>query len=114
MYEKNKRKLWAFAENLVKQRYLDDGYTLLKSNFTIRWWEIDLIFIKNDSIIFIEVKSIAYINDIIDYITQQKKTTLKRSIEYFLRRYPTHRRLRFDIVFVKDNNIFELYKDIDL
>ena len=43
----NKKQIGYNNEELVKQHYIHNGYELIKWNYTIQWWEIDLWW-KND------------------------------------------------------------------
>ena len=48
------------SESLVKKHYLNLGYRFLHANWTIPGWEIDLIFESDSELIFIEVKTVDY------------------------------------------------------
>ncbi len=49
--------LGAFGEQLAKEHLVEKGYKLLETNFHTRYGEIDLIVQKENSLVFIEVKT---------------------------------------------------------
>lgn len=110
-YRKFVGKEW---EEIVQQLYESHGYTCRDKNFTIRWWEIDLIMENNLTIIVVEVKVINYIENLHNYITVKKLQTLKYTIDTYLWKYPTQKKVRIDVVFVKDRKIIEIYKNIEI
>lgn len=94
------------AEQLVKKYYEQQWWKYICSNFTIRGWEIDLIFIKHTVVVFIEVKVINAMDILHEYITPAKRMAFKRAISHFLRKYKCYGQPRVDIVFVKKDTIF--------
>ncbi len=101
-------------ESLVQQLYESHGYDCKDKNFTIRAWEIDLVMENDLNCIFVEVKVVNYIENLHDYITTKKLQTLKHTIDTYLWKYPTQKKVRIDIVFVKDHKIIEIYKNIEM
>jgi Holliday junction resolvase-like predicted endonuclease len=65
-------------------------------------------------IIFVEVKVVNYLDNLHDYITSKKLQTLKHSIETYLWKYPTSKIVRIDIVFIKDQKVVEIFKNIEI
>ncbi len=110
-YRKQVGKEW---EYLVQELYESHDYICSAKNFTIRWWEIDLVMENDLNIVFVEVKVVNYIDNLHDYITPKKIFTLKNSIDTYLWKYPTSKTVRIDIVFVKDQKIIEIFKNIEL
>lgn len=108
----NKRKRWYQAENIAKQYFIEQWYKILHQNYTIRWWELDIIAEKNNSRIFIEVKEVDQTNDLHDYISPRKLQTIYKTIQFFNHEYPTDKQLRIDLVFIKENNIIYHYENI--
>lgn len=90
------------AENIAKNLLIKNGMTLIIENYYCRMGEIDLIFLDNDSLIFVEVR--ARINakfvspiDSIDFFKQRK---ILLTAEFFLQNnlaYAEHT-CRFDVV----------------
>lgn len=112
--ESYNKKIWYAGEQAVQSRYESQRYTCKEKNFTIRWWEIDLILENAEYIVFVECKVVNYAHDLHDYITAKKLQALKRSIETYLRRYPTEKVVRVDVVFLKNNSIIEHIQDVEL
>ena len=109
-----KKKKGAEGEKLALRYYLDRGYTLLETNFTMRGWELDIVLKKWDSTIFVEVKVVDHVDCLIDYITPQKFKNLKKTIEAYVRKNNVDTYLRVDVVFVKNQQIYEVYENITL
>ena len=108
-YKKNK---WDEWEALVAQYYQDNWHILIERKYTIKWWEIDLIFQKNNILIFVEVKVIDHIDDLQDYVTPKKLGHVKHTINYYLMCHPTDKEYVLDVVFVKDNSILQIYQNV--
>jgi putative endonuclease len=68
----NKRTKGKQGEEIAKQHYLNQGYTLIQENFTIRGGEIDLLMKKGKSLVAIEVKNLDSINELNNYIHKKK------------------------------------------
>lgn len=100
------------GEMIVAQRYQDKWYTLIETNYTIAWWEIDLIVKKHDILTFVEVKVVDHIDDLYDYVTPKKLGHVKHTIAYYLLQHPTDKDYTLDVVFVKDNSIVEVYENV--
>ncbi len=109
--KKNKWYLW---EEIVKEHYQWKGYNLLKKNYTIKWGEIDLIFDDENTIVFVEVKVIDWIEDLFDYISQNKLKFLSKTIIYYLNKFPSNKMYRLDVVFVKNQKIYEIYENVEV
>ena len=88
------------SESLVKEYYLKEGYHFLHANRTIPGGEIDLIFESDTELIFIEVKTVDYIDDLDNYITKSKLKALST------------KDLRIDVVFLQQGEIIEIYENI--
>ena len=107
----NRRKVWYRGENIAASYFLEKGYKLVKKNFTIRGWEIDLIFEKDNLLLFVEVKVVDSVDDIFWYITKRKIKYLKKTIFSFLAKNPKY--LQYDkklvFVFIKGEKILDIY-----
>jgi len=108
-YRKEKGKEW---EILVAENYQNQWYILIEKNYTIPWWELDLIFQKDNILTFVEVKVVDHIQELHDYVTPKKIGHVKHTIEYYLLKHPTDKDYVLDVVFVRDNSIFEIYKNV--
>lgn len=108
----NKRKRWYQAEHIAKEYFIKQWYKILHQNYTIRWWELDIIAEKENNRIFIEVKEVEQTNDLHNYISTKKLQTIYKTIQFFNQEYPTNKQLRIDLVFVKQNLIIHHYENI--
>jgi len=80
------KKIGAIGEKLALTYLKNKGYRLLQKNFYCHWGEIDLIFKKEDRLIFVEVKT--RIGDKkgkpYEAVNFYKIKDLKRAINYYL------------------------------
>lgn len=100
------------GEAIVAQYYQNKWYVLIEKNYTIAWWEIDLILKKKDILTFVEVKVVDYIDDLYDYVTPRKLGHIKHTIQYYLLQHPSDKTYVLDVVFVKNNSIVEAYENV--
>ena len=110
----DRKQLWYLWEKLVADKYISDGRVLQKTNFAIRWWELDIILSQNWSYKFVEVKVTNAVDDLYNFITSSKKSAMRRTInKYILEQnldiYNTP--VSVDIVFVRHWQIWEIYED---
>ncbi|MCX6824100.1 MAG: YraN family protein [candidate division SR1 bacterium] len=112
MNTKYKKEKGEKGEILVGENYQNQGYMLVEKNYTIPGGELDLIFQKNNILTFVEVKVIDHIDELQDYVTQKKLGHVKHTINYYLLTHPTDKEYTLDVVFVRDNSIFEVYKNV--
>lgn len=108
-YKKDKGNEW---EELVATYYQDQWYTLIEKKYTIPWWELDLIFQKDNILSFVEVKVVDHIEELHDYVTKKKLWHLKHTIAYYLLNNPTDCEYVLDIVFVRDNSILSIHENV--
>lgn len=85
MLDKNK-KIGAWGEKLAKDYYEKSGYELICRNWARRGGEIDLVFLKDNEIIFVEVKTRT--TNIYgwaeDAVTVAKKQKISKLIDQYL------------------------------
>lgn len=108
----DKRPLWYRWENIVKDYYISRWYEFVESNYTIRWGEIDLIFLKDWICHFIEVKVVDNIDDIFGYITKNKLKSLEKTIHFYLFSKGLTLDYRLDIVFVRNDIVYQVYENV--
>jgi len=99
-------------EQIALERYRQREYTLLDRNFTIPWWEIDLIFTKWEVIIFVEVKVVDGISERDNYLSPKKIQALERSIENYCYIKEIEKEIRLDLAFIQNNTVVEVYENI--
>jgi len=100
------------AELLVVDYLVNLWYTILEQNYTIRGGELDIIVEKDNIRTFVEVKAVDHTEDLINYITPHKKSSLLRTIARFNYEHPTSKQISLDLVFVKQNTIIHHYPNI--
>ncbi|MBF0931813.1 MAG: YraN family protein [candidate division SR1 bacterium] len=100
------------GEKIALERYLQREYTLLDQNFTIPGGEIDLIFTKGETIIFVEVKVVDGISERDNYLSPKKIQSLERSIENYCYIKGIEKEIRLDLVFIQNSSIVEIYENI--
>jgi len=86
MAASSKKTIGRIGEEIALKYLKDKGYTLLQKNFYCRWGEIDLIFKKDNKIIFVEVKTRVGDKKGKPYeaVNFYKLQDLKRAINFYL------------------------------
>lgn len=107
-----KKKVWYESEEIVVKYYESKWYTIIAKNYTIPGWEIDIVGEDNQNLIFVEVKTINAIDDIDGYITNKKIWLLNNAVQTYLMKNPSNKDISIDAVFVKWNQIVEIYQNI--
>lgn len=100
------------AEHVVAKYFVQQGYSIISQNYTIRGWELDIVVEKWDIRTFVEVKLVNHTEDLLDYISTHKKTNLIKTLRDFNYNHPTNKDISVDLVFVKENNILHHYTNI--
>lgn len=109
MYKKEK---WYNGELIAQNYYEKNWYETLETNYTIAWWEIDIIVKDKDNIVFVEVKVVDNTDDILWYISQKKLKTLERSIQHYCQKNNIDMPIRMDLIYIKNKKILEIYENI--
>lgn len=110
--EQNKRTVGASGEMLADAWYQERGRQIKEHNWTIQGGEIDLIVENDEFLVCVEVKVVRYLEDIHDYLTPRKLWFLRRSFDTYLWKHPTSKQVRIDVVFVKQNSVWEVYENV--
>ncbi|MEI7918675.1 MAG: hypothetical protein WCH65_00200 [bacterium] len=71
-----------------------------------------MIFEKDRTLFFVEVKVVNTIQDLQDYITTKKLGHVKHTIAYYLMTHPTDKEYVLDVVFVRNNAILHIYNNV--
>lgn len=108
----NKKEKGYNGEKIAQQYYEKMWYTTIDTNYTIPWWEIDIIAKDQDNIVFIEVKVVDNSNDLLWYISNKKIATLERSILHYCQKYNIDLPIRMDLIYIKNKEILEIYENI--
>jgi putative endonuclease len=107
-----KKKKWYDWENIVADYYRSKSYNILGQNYTIKWWEIDIVAENQKEVVFIEVKVVDSLDDVAWCVNPKKIYFLERSIEDYVAKQNIDKDIRLDVVFVKDNTIIEAYENV--
>lgn len=107
-----KKKKWYEWEKIVADYYIGHGYNILSKNYTIKWWEIDIVAENFKEVVFVEVKVVDSLDDIQWCVNPKKISFLERSIEDYIAKQNIDKDIRLDVVFVKDNAIIQVYENI--
>ena len=102
----------AIALKNLKKR----GYQVMARNFRWRGGEIDIIAIKKNRIIFVEVKYYKS-HDIhpLEVITSRKKRHLKNTAQVFIQQLKNKSyEFRFDLIIVEIDKSVGIYRNIDI
>lgn len=101
----NKKDLGKIGENTTAKFLSRCGYKILEKNFRIKGGEVDIIAEKNDTLVFVEVKS----RTSTEYgtgeeaVTYTKKKRLIRAAKAYLRYKGADRNCRFDVISILFN-----------
>ncbi len=107
----SKRAIWYTGEEIAR-RYLEEKwYQIIEMNYTIKWWEIDIIAKEKGLYIFVEVRyrfdeSHAHP---LDTFTYSKRRVMKRSVlSYLMKHHIAEDQIRIDFIGImprKDSSI---------
>ncbi len=103
------KKNWYKYEQIARTFLKKKWFNLLNINFTIRWWEIDIIAKKNNIVSFIEVKWVSESTDFQDYITPKKLKALEKTAQYWIYKYDDESILeyKFDLILIQGDEIID-------
>jgi Holliday junction resolvase-like predicted endonuclease len=84
----------------------------LDTNYTIPNGEIDIVVQKDWEIVFVEVKVVDEMDDLMWYIKPQKLHFLERTIQNYMYKKNLDFSIRLDVAFVKNNDILEVFENV--
>ena len=88
------------GEAIAKKHLEDKGYVILEMNWRYRRAEVDLIALKDSTLIFLEVKtrsSTGY-GEPEDFVTGSKQALLESAAEEYIYKINHNDEIRFDII----------------
>lgn len=88
------------GENLAYNFLQKQGYKMLARNWNDDKYEIDIICETKDELVFVEVKT-KKSNDKRDpsiFVDRNKQQYMIKSMKDYVNRYPTKKKIRFDVV----------------
>lgn len=91
------------AENIASTLLKLKFYKILEKRFKTKLGEIDIIAVKNKTLIFIEVKQRKNPEQFLDVISDTQQKRIINSALIYLQRNPKYQNydLRFDVIFIK-------------
>ena len=102
----------ADAENLIAEKYIEWGYSIVSRRYRTPYGEIDLIAKKENVLVFIEVK--ARKDPVTDeYISKSQIRRNNNAAQFFLftyNHYQNHK-IRFDLGVVSGNTIYDIIEN---
>lgn len=116
----NQKKIQAYefgkyAEEIISQHYILNGFTILERNWRLGKTEIDLIAQKDDTVIIIEVKARSGDDeDALAAVTSDKMKRMVKAADAYLKKLKGFYNYRFDIATVTgniENYKLEIYED---
>lgn len=115
----DKRVLGKKGEEIASKYLIKSGYKVIEKNYRTKYGEIDLICEKEDSIIFIEVRTKTNLDYILpeESITSKKIEHLKKSsLEYLSNSNRKYKNIKFEFIGIlflnKENYKLNHIKDI--
>lgn len=104
-----KRELGKKFECLAAEHLRNEGFEIIYKNFYSRFGEIDLIVIKKNLLVFVEVRQRknALYGSALETVSISKQKKLTRTAEYFLLKNPklNDHEMRFDVIGVTSSRI---------
>lgn len=98
------------AESVVIHYLQKKWFYFVERNYQIRGWEIDIIMIHNHQYVFVEVKMIDWMDDIMDHIHKSKITSLTKTIKKYCYDHKIHDAVQQILfVYVKSNKIYSYF-----
>lgn len=98
----NHNRVGQWAENIALERLQQAGFYILYTNYFSRFGEIDLIGLKQDQIVFVEVKarSPSSYGTSIEVISRSKQAKIIKTAEYFVEQHIKYQdyHFRFDVI----------------
>lgn len=90
--------LGKWGEDIACQKLIKEGYAIVERNWRKGHYEIDIIAMKDNAVIFAEVKTRSDLNaDPFEAIDKRKINNMVRSAEAYIQMNQLHHFIRFDI-----------------
>ena len=93
--------LGQWGENLACEKLITEGYAITERNWRCNHWEIDIIAMKGNRIVFVEVKTRSddYV-DPLESIDRKKIIYLTRAANVYIQMYNIPHEPQFDIILI--------------
>ena len=101
------------AEDLARGYLEENGYTILEQNYQNSHQEIDLIAVKDKTLVFVEVKSKKSAGQPEHAVNRTKQNNIARAAEGYLRKHNHEGEFRFDVIaIIKSKNEITHFTDV--
>lgn len=107
----SKNILGARGEELVAEKYLDLGFSIVSRRYRTPYGEIDLIVKKDKLVVFVEVKTRQEISD--EYISKTQVRRNSNAANFFIYTYDHYQNynLRFDLAIVINSKVHDIIEN---
>ncbi len=99
-----RKQLGDSAEDIARQYLEQKGYRTVQKNFRCKTGEVDLVMLKADTLVFVEVRSRSHnrYGEPLETVNQAKQQKIKKASAYFLYIHPQFANCycRYDILSV--------------
>ena len=101
--------LGKWGEDLACEKLVADGYAIVHRNWRMGHYEVDIIAMKGNRIVFAEVKTRSDMDcDPLEAVDSRKIAHIARSADVYIRTYDLHHEAQFDLFAI--NGTPECYK----
>ncbi len=103
--------LGKYGEQQAINYLKENGYTILEKNYRYLKAEIDIISIKDDVLVAVEVKtrSSDFFGNPQDFVNQKKINLMVSAVDYYVTQHDLDVEVRFDIIaIIKQKNTFKI------
>lgn len=113
------RKKGELGEKRAKEYLLGLGYTILETNFKSNFGEIDIIAMREDVVVFLEVKSWSSFGseELERSVNRKKLRRIEKTALEYGQKFPKYqeKQFQFDLIFIDiSNNDVKHYENISL
>lgn len=101
------------GEAIAKSHYEKDGCDILESNYRFKRCEIDLIVLKDEVLIFVEVKNRSRVDfgEAETFVSEAQQNRIKEAAEDYIYGINWQKDIRFDIACVDASGNIEIFED---
>ncbi|MFQ3575949.1 MAG: YraN family protein [Cytophagales bacterium] len=112
MEKPNKTEIGKRGEQLAKDFLIHNGYVVLEQNYRFKKGEVDLIVMKDNWIVFVEVKlrKNNHFGNPEEFVSNNKIRLVHDCATHYLNEHNLKMNLRFDIVSITEN-VIEHFED---
>lgn len=91
-----------WGEELIAQRLVAEGFTIVARNWHSRYGEVDIVAENQEFILFVEVKTRKNnrFSQPYEAVDGRKQEKIRRTVETYLQKFPTHLQPRLDVASV--------------